>query len=407
MAFPPIITWSVIQDVYNALKNLFQDWLDSFGDVLDNFGKAISSGASILGQALFFPFGLHGILNLLGISGFTLAFFDLGKIILGGIFNIVEGVWNGILGIIIGMWNLIKNMWNTLANTLNQWFTGLMIWIREKLKALLTANITIIGTWSRLKAFHKKPTTKNLVLIFTAGLGSYILGRIISEFVVTLIPVPSTRPFPLVPPLDLPEFTLPELKLDRTPLQQELRQPALPELFVKSYYHTSSYLSKFTKSVYHSYYHFSTYLSKFTKTVEAIQSYYHFSSYLSKFTKSTYQSYYHFSTYLSKFTKTIYQSYYYFSTYLSKFTKSGYQSEFTVNNFASERTKTVMQSTTANTIDITNFVPRTLFEFIPAENEIALPIIPPTIDLTIRTLDDEMQYSPRANMPDTSVEIVV
>jgi len=431
MVFQPILTWSVVQDVYNALKNLFQGWLDNFGDILDNFGKAISSGASILGQALFFPLGLHGILNLFGLSGFTLAFFDLGKIVLGGIFNIIEGVWNGILGIIIGMWNTIKDIWNTIAETVNQWFTGLMIWIREKLKALLTANITIIGTWTRLKAFHKKPTAKNFFLIFTAGLGSYILGRVISEFVVTLIPTPSTRTFPLIPPLDLPELTLPELKLDRTPLEQELRQPTLPELFVKSYYHASAYLSKFTKSVYQSYYHPSTYLSKFTKLVETIQSYYHFSTYLSKFTKSveTVQSYYHFSTYLSKFTKTVEtaQSYYHFSTYLSKFTKSGYQSEFTINNFASERVKTITQSTTADTIDITNFMPSALLEFtttesellftpsLPtillsimlSENEIALPIMPPIIELTIRTFDDEIQYSSIVNMPNTSVEIIV
>jgi hypothetical protein len=411
MVFPPIVTWAVVDDIYNAIKNLFQGWLNSFGDVLDNLGKAISSGASILGQALFFPIGLHGILNLFGLSGFTLAFFDLGKIVLGGIFNIIEGVWNGVLNIIMGLWNTIKDIWNRMAETINQWFTGLMIWIREKLKALLTANITIIGTWSRLKAFHKKPTAKNFYLIFTAGLGSYILGKIISEFVVTLIPVPSTRTFPLVPPLDLPELTLPELTLDRTPLQQELRQPTIPELFVKSYYHTSAYLNKFTKSVYHSYYNFSTYLSKFTKTVEATQSYYHFSTYLGKFTKTveTIQSYYHFSTYLSKFTKTVeaIQSYYHFSTYLSKFTKSGYQSEFTINNFASERTKTITQSMTADTIDITNFVPRASFEFITAESELLLPIVPLTINLTIKTLEDEIQYSPRVNMPATSVEIVV
>jgi hypothetical protein len=379
-----IIPEDVLSNALNILKNLIQNWLNVFGSILGNLGQLLSTVVGVFNLTLLLPIGLFGLLGLIGTLAFTFAFFDLGKIILGGIFSIVEGVINGLINLAIEVLRKLRDVWNAIANAFNQWFTGIVLWFREKLKAILVSNITIIGTWSRIRAFQKKPTFKNFVLIFTAGLGSYIIGVVVAEFITTLIPTPSTRVFPIVPPMGEIELPLPTITLDRTPLQQEIRLPTGQEIFVKSDFNFATYLSRLTNTVHQSIYSLVTFASQLTKIVH--QSAFNFSTFLSQLTKIEYQSTFSFSTYISKIRRITVQSSYNFATYLSKLRRIS------------------AEEITADVIDI--LIP--MFDafniLIPAEQETVLTFSFPTITSSLQTAEQETLLSP--SLPTISVEIV-
>ena len=129
--------------------------------------------------------------------------------------NALEGLWNALVGVINYIWNTLVGAWNGFVAGINNWWVGILQVVRSKMQQLIVANLTITATWKAGERFQKKPSVRNLAGIVLVPIGTYIASSIIAAFVTSFIPIPSTTPFQLVPPLNIGQLNIGTTTLSR------------------------------------------------------------------------------------------------------------------------------------------------------------------------------------------------
>ena len=132
------------------------------------------------------------------------------------IINALEGLWNALVGVVNYIWNTLVGAWNNFVAGINNWWVGILQVVRNKMQQLIVANLTITATWKANEKFQKKPSVRNLAGIVLVPIGTYIASSIIAAFITSFIPIPSTTPFQLVPPLNIGQLNIGTTTLSRT-----------------------------------------------------------------------------------------------------------------------------------------------------------------------------------------------
>jgi len=244
-------TLGVLQDLGTLMGNVqqtFSNWLNAFANFFDFLFRGFTSGFTWLATAFYNAFAWIGqqIFNLGNwfYSGFVAigqALGAIGNFILNAliyignqlynfgqwlynqlvafgqlIMNALEGLWNALVGVVNYIWNTLVGAWNNFVAGINNWWVGILQVVRSKMQQLIVANLTITATWKAGERFQKKPSVRNLAGIVLVPIGTYIASSIIAAFITSFIPIPSTTPFQLVPPLNIGQLNIGTTTLSRT-----------------------------------------------------------------------------------------------------------------------------------------------------------------------------------------------
>ena len=121
----------------------------------------------------------------------------------------------------VSWFNTAISQWYT---NISSWFTGLMVWFRRKLKLTIQTNVTIYFTWKTLEHISRTGSFREALLgIFKIPvfvLAGYVLGEVADG----LVPLPSTKPVPLIPPVYIPKPNITPPLVPSVP-KPEIRHP--------------------------------------------------------------------------------------------------------------------------------------------------------------------------------------
>ena len=221
-----IVKWaSTFGEWFHKAFERFKEGLENLGNWL---GQTIGYGLQVIGSAISW------------ISG---QIYNFGNWLWNGILwigqqisNIFTDIWNWIASTISNLLTTLADWYNNIRTALNNWFTGMFVGFRSKLKQSIIANITLATAYKSIekitdiKSISEFPTA--IAKIFINPVLGYLGGTFMAEVVDRLIPTPSTSTIEFIPPLTLPTFTPPTLSITVAPQPTPpTAPPTLPALY--------------------------------------------------------------------------------------------------------------------------------------------------------------------------------
>jgi len=190
-------------------------WMrDGLRDLGTNLGAWIGKAFEVVGAAIswvaqqIYNFG-HWLYNSL-------------KFVWNWLINAMLGIWEGIKDFFAGVATALKNWWGTVTTTVNTWWTNAIKGFRNKMRDIILANITIMGVWKSMEKIWNAKSTKDYAFGMIGIIASPIAGHFAGRIIDSVIPVPTTTVFPLIPTIEGFEYTPPSITIE-TPTE-----PAYP-----------------------------------------------------------------------------------------------------------------------------------------------------------------------------------
>ena len=234
--------WSQVQNISNTGQGILYGlttfgtqiwdaivrWASTFGEwfhkAFERFKEGLENLGNWLGQTI--GYGLQVIGS--AISWISGQIYNFGNWLWNGILwigqqisNIFTDIWNWIASTISNLLTTLADWYNNIRTALNNWFTGMFVSFRSKLKQSIIANITLATAYKSIekitdiKSISEFPTA--IAKIFINPVLGYLGGTFMAEVVDRLIPTPSTSTIEFIPPLTLPTFTPPTLSITVAP----------------------------------------------------------------------------------------------------------------------------------------------------------------------------------------------
>lgn len=235
--------WSQIQNITNtgqglfaglsALGSMLWDSLKAIGDALGNFASQVYNFGEWIYKGV--TEGVQWIFKAIGNIGTAL-------------YSAFQWLWNGIYWIGQQITTFFVNVWNWLASTLsnlsqtfntwisgirdsvNTWWTNLVKTFRNKLKVTVLADLSISMTWKAFEKAFTDPSTKSLGMALLSPFIAPVLGQMVASMVDSVVPIPQTENFELIPPVNVPSITIPELTVPVVSPPAPPREIGLPAI---------------------------------------------------------------------------------------------------------------------------------------------------------------------------------
>jgi len=145
--------------------------------------------------------------------------------------NAFVSIYNWIVSAVENTISWFSQQYDAIRNTINTWFTNTIKRFRLKLRDTIMINMGIVTAWKTIEKVMEKPSIKSILSIPVAILGGFFGGAILGEIVNSLVPVPETTIFEIIPPLNIYQITLPRLEPVQTPKPPEYPiQPKPPTI---------------------------------------------------------------------------------------------------------------------------------------------------------------------------------
>jgi len=248
--------WKSLENVASAISKWFQDLWNSISQI-SNIGQGIFAGLSAFASALWNALnyiasqiynafswiytafielekGLEGLGNWLwkGFQSIGQAIYSFGQWIWNGIvwigtqiYNAFVDLWNMIVSTIESIWNSIVSGFEAFRDTINNWFTGLIERMRYKIRQSIAFTLATTLSYKYIESLHGETSIKNIFkkMISTPfiAFGGLVIGEILGSIIDSYLPRPSTTPYYIVPPLSIPQLSLPRLEKISPPSTQK------------------------------------------------------------------------------------------------------------------------------------------------------------------------------------------
>jgi len=218
-----------------SLGTLLWDAIQRFGEIIaDAFRSAFEAVASafktaydILGRWLWQAVGWIGSgLAFIGTQLYNFgSWFAKALVWLGGqIAVLFQNLWNAIITWFRGLWRGLIETYNATAEAVNAWFTGIVRQFREKIKAVVMANVTIGVAWTGVERIVKARRMADVGFGVLGIVTAPVAGVVMAEIVNAVIPQPKTASYPLIPSLPYVEVEAPLISI---PVMAEPTPPAM------------------------------------------------------------------------------------------------------------------------------------------------------------------------------------
>jgi len=201
-----------ISDAYSWIYDGIKYWADTFGSWFNTAIGWVGSGLNYIGQQ-FYNFG-NWLWNSIMWVG------DVVR-------NTLLGIWTWITNTFAGISTAISSWWSGVINGVNTWFLNILKTFRQKLVTTLTVDVSIINMWKAGERVLHPSSIKDVGYGLFGIVTSPIIGYAIGRFIDSMLPLPSTDPYPLIPDISGITYTPPTPTIERptTPTAPSMGTP--------------------------------------------------------------------------------------------------------------------------------------------------------------------------------------
>ena len=200
----------------SALASALWDALASLGRSIEEFGSFIGE----LGHRIYWAFNEFGkwiwqTLGNIGNAIFSAFQWIYNALVWVGtqVTNIFQSVINYLFQIFGEIQNALSLWLENVRNTLNDWWTTLIKTMRQKIKKMIVADLTIYLSWENVMKLRNGLSFKGVfdacLTPFIAVIPSYILA----EMTDVIVPIPESTTYELIPPITLFSYTPPSVSI--------------------------------------------------------------------------------------------------------------------------------------------------------------------------------------------------
>jgi len=217
--------------IYQGLKDAFMSIYNGLAWVGNQFFAAYQVVASAFGNAI----------NFIGTN-----IYNFGQWVWAGIQGFANMIANGVIYIANQIYNFLVGAWNTIytaiigfQTTLNNWWGGLMVSIRNKIKASIIFSLTTHIAWASAEGIPQRlmssKTPEEMGVGMLGALAGIcfapIPGVLLAEMLDFILPTPTTTYSPITPPLPSISLTPPTLE-PQAPAPSTPTTPGVPQVGV-------------------------------------------------------------------------------------------------------------------------------------------------------------------------------